>query len=93
MWYKISGQSVELRIVAKPNAKKTRFVSVTSEGIQLALHAKPQDGAANLALIAFLAEFFAIPKTKIKLKKGASSRYKCVVMPLTETIKKWIESN
>ena len=40
--------------------------------------ASPQDGKANVALIALLARFFAVPKSAVAIASGAASRYKNV---------------
>lgn len=48
-----------------------------SDGRLLAkVRAKPQDGAANAAVIALLAKALAIAPTSVKLLRGATSREK-----------------
>jgi len=67
MWFKIINQQVELRILVKPNAKQTGILKVSDEGLHVSLHAKPQDGEANKALIAYLSKVFAVPKSQVIL--------------------------
>lgn len=93
MWYKIHDDQVELRILAKPNAKKSAVTGMNEQGLNIALHARPQDGEANTELIAFLAEFFDIPKSKIKLQRGAGSRYKMVVIPFCKKFQEFLKLN
>jgi hypothetical protein len=93
MWFKIENQNVILTVYAKPNAKKTALLHITQEAMHIALHAKPQEGEANKELMAFISKLFKIPKTKITLLRGDTSRHKQLKLPLTqnlhETIKKF----
>lgn len=90
MWFKIADQKVELKIFAKPNAKKTALLAISDQGLHIALHAKPQQGQANDELIAYLAKLLATPKSHITVKRGIGSRYKWVIIPLSDTIKQLI---
>ena len=86
MWFKINEQQIKLRIIAKPNAKKTAILKISEQGLHIAIHAKPHKGEANIELINFLSTVFKIPKNQIILKTGENSKYKLIVMPLTESI-------
>lgn len=88
MWFKIQDQQVSLQIIAKPNAKKTAIIKISEQGLYIAIHAKPHEGAANKELIIFLSKIFDIPKSQIILKAGESSRYKQIIMPLTTSVQK-----
>jgi uncharacterized protein (TIGR00251 family) len=44
--------------------------------VKIALNAPPVDGKANDALIAFVAESLRLPRSKVALIAGASSRSK-----------------
>jgi len=46
--------------------------------LKVRLHAPPVDGAANEALIAFLAERLAVPKRGVRIVTGATSRTKTI---------------
>lgn len=46
--------------------------------IKIRLAAPPVDGAANAALIEFIADQLGIPKSRVRLVAGASSRRKTV---------------
>jgi uncharacterized protein len=71
---------VTLAIRAQPGAKKTAIVGVYGDGeaaqLKIAVQAPPVEGRANEALIAFLAEMFAIPKRSVELVSGELSRSK-----------------
>ena len=91
MWYKIQDKQVRINILAKPNAKKTAFLGTSEQGLLIALHAKPHQGAANKELIAYLSKLFGLSKTQIILQKGEESRHKQVVVPLTDAVQGFIE--
>ena len=59
-----------------------------SEGIELGEHrvlvkvrAKPQDGAANTAVLALLAQALGMPTSRLRLLRGATGRDKLVQLP------------
>lgn len=85
------GNQVELRILAKPNAKRTALLKADERGLHIALHAKPQEGEANRELIAYLAKFFKVPKSQIILLRGESSRHKVVVVPFNEAVQRLLQ--
>lgn len=92
MWFKIREQQVELFIVAKPKARKTVILAVSEQGLQIAIHAKPVKGEANRELITYLAKLLKLPKNSVVLKRGEESKYKCVVVPLSETVQQFIDN-
>jgi uncharacterized protein len=75
---------VTLAVRVQPGAKKTAIVGIYGEGataqLKIAVNAPPIDGRANEALIAFLAEFFSLPRSAIALTSGASSRSKVFLL-------------
>ena len=75
---------VSLAVRAQPGAKKTAIGGVYGEGtsaqLKIAVHAPPLEGRANLALVAFLAESFAVPKNAVELLSGESSRSKVFLL-------------
>jgi uncharacterized protein YggU (UPF0235/DUF167 family) len=90
MWFKIQNQHIELRIIAKPNAKCSKLLNITEEGLYIALHAKPHQGEANKELIFYLSKLLRVPKSQIILQKGEGSRYKFVLLPLTDTVNQFL---
>jgi len=71
---------VTLAVRAQPGAKKTAVMGVYGEGdaaqLKIAVQAPQVEGRANEALIAFLAETFAVPKRSVELVSGGVSRSK-----------------
>jgi uncharacterized protein (TIGR00251 family) len=77
---------VRIEVHAKPRAKKTRLIAVRGNTLEIALAAPPVDGAANEELIRFLSDLFDIPKRKISLVRGETSRTKLLdIEDLDET--------
>jgi len=70
--------SVTLSLRIQPRASKNEFIVLESGGIKVRLTAPPVDGAANEALLRFLAETFAIAKSHIEIVSGHTSRDKTV---------------
>jgi uncharacterized protein len=78
-----SGLAFAVRIT--PRAGRTTIAGVRGEALAIRLAAAPVEGAANDALIAFLAETFDRPRRDITIASGLRSRDKRVAIAgLTE---------
>jgi hypothetical protein len=75
---------VTLAVRAQPGAKKAAIIGIYGEGtaaqLKIAVQAPPLEGRANEALIAFLAQTFALPKNAVKLVSGELSRNKVFLL-------------
>jgi hypothetical protein len=75
---------VTLAVRVQPGAKKTAITGVYGEGpaaqLKIAVQAPPIEGRANSALIAILAELFALPRNKVELVTGELSRSKVFLL-------------
>jgi uncharacterized protein (TIGR00251 family) len=69
-----------LALLVTPRAGKTAVDGIADGALRVRLAAPPVDGAANDALIRFLAETFALPKERVRLVGGARSRRKRVAL-------------
>jgi uncharacterized protein (TIGR00251 family) len=65
-----------LSIRLHPGAKKNAVTGLHDGALKIALNAPPVDGKANDALIAFIAERIKLPRSKITLIAGTTSRSK-----------------
>jgi len=65
---------LEVRVV--PNAKESSVEQVGEGQFKIKTTAKPQHGEANKAIQALLADYLDIPKSKLWLKRGESSKIK-----------------
>ena len=81
---RVASAGVTLAVRAQPGAKKTAIAGVYGEGpaaqLKIAVQAPPLEGRANAALVAFLAETFAVAKNAVELMAGESSRSKVFLL-------------
>jgi len=71
-----AGGGARFEVHAKPRAKKSRVVGVHGCALDMSVAAPPVEGAANDEVVRFLAELFGVPKGRVVLVRGASSRTK-----------------
>lgn len=69
-----------LHVYCQPGARQTQWAGWHDGRPKLQLKAPPVDGAANQALIEFMAAWLDLPKTKIVLTAGQQSRFKRLVI-------------
>lgn len=65
-----------LHVRVQPGARRTALAGWFGEHPKVAVAAPPVDGAANAALVAFLAGFFGVREREVRVIGGASSRTK-----------------
>ena len=73
-----AGAVLNLRIV--PRAHKNAIQGELGDALKIRLCAPPVDGAANAALVEFLSDAFSIPRARVQLLSGATSRNKRVLL-------------
>ena len=61
-----------------PRSRQSRVDGTRGDAILIRLAAPPVDGAANAALIAFLAESLEVPRSAVSIVAGGASRNKRV---------------
>lgn len=67
-----------LSVVVKPQSRKERISKLSEREYDMHVHAPARDGRANRAVINLLAQYFAVPKSAIKILSGESSRKKLI---------------
>jgi uncharacterized protein (TIGR00251 family) len=70
-----------MRIVTvrvKPHARTGTLEIRNDSSLIARLAAPPVDGKANAALVELLAEHFGVPRSKVRIKSGASARVKLI---------------
>ena len=73
-------EGVALTIVVVPRASKTGIDRIAPDAIRIRVVAPPVDGAANAALVRYLADLFDLPRSNVRLLAGATSRRKQVLL-------------
>ncbi|MBI3975341.1 MAG: DUF167 domain-containing protein [Armatimonadetes bacterium] len=69
---------MRLSVTVIPNARSPRVEPVSGGHLRVAVPAPAREGRANAALIDILAKHFGIPRSGIRIVRGASSRHKVV---------------
>lgn len=70
------GGAVVFSVRVAPRASRSAVLGVHEGALKVALTAPPVDGAANAALIAFLAKALGVPKRDVVIEQGETSRSK-----------------
>ena len=67
-----------LSIRIQPRASKNGIVMMENGKLKIRLTAPPVDGAANEALVKFLADTLTVPKSQVEILFGHTSREKII---------------
>jgi uncharacterized protein (TIGR00251 family) len=77
-WYRREGEAWVLSLYLQPGAKRTEAAGLHDGVLKLRLAAPPVEGKANAALVAWLADWFGVPKNRVTIEAGELSRHKRV---------------
>ena len=75
-----SATGVRLTLAIQPRASRTELAGVHGDALKIRLTAPPVDGAANEALVRFLAEVLEVPRGAVTITAGQSGRRKTVAV-------------
>ncbi len=84
-WARWHPEGLVLALHVRAGARKTTIRGEYGERLSLALHAPPVDGKANEELLRFLAKELALPRVRLRLLYGQTSRDKAVIIQSDET--------
>jgi uncharacterized protein len=70
--------SVRIEVHVQPRASKTQLAGLHGGRLKIRLAAPPVDGAANAALVEFIAEKLGVAKSRVRVVAGVTSRQKVV---------------
>jgi uncharacterized protein (TIGR00251 family) len=73
-----SSDGVVVHTFVQPGAARTALSGVHGEALKIKIAAPPIDGRANEALRQFLADLVGVPRSRVAVISGASSRHKRV---------------
>lgn len=79
-WATATPSGVRLQLHIQPRASRTEVVGLHGDALKIRLAAPPVDGAANDALVRWVARKFKRPMRDVVLTAGESSRRKVVVV-------------
>lgn len=69
---------LRIAVRVQPRASRNRITGTIGDALKIQVTAPPVEGAANAALIAFLAEVLELPRGRIRVITGEHSRSKVV---------------
>jgi uncharacterized protein (TIGR00251 family) len=69
---------IRLTVRVQPRASKDEFAGVREGVLRVRLRAPPVDGAANEALVRFLADELGVARRQVRMVSGFGSRTKTV---------------
>lgn len=72
------GADLELSIHAQPGARRTEVQGLHGDAIKIRISARAVEGAANEALLEFVASALQVPRRRCVLLSGETSRHKRV---------------
>ncbi len=67
-----------LKVKVHPNSKKNEVCQKGEDSFEVFVRAKPVDGKANDAVLDLLSEYLEIPRSKVRLLRGAATHNKIV---------------
>jgi hypothetical protein len=77
-WHRVSGSDLLLHLHVQPGARKTGIAGTHGGALKLRVASPPVDGAANAAVIGFVAGLFGVPRSRVVIENGAGARQKIV---------------
>lgn len=91
MPFALEKHGVRLFVRLTPRADRNALAGVIQDTtgrptLQVRLTAPPVEGAANRALIEFLADSLGLRKTDIRIRSGATARVKCLHLSGDSTV-------
>lgn len=79
---KAVAEGTEIAIHIQPGASTSEIVGLHGDALKVRIRARPIEGAANAALLAFLADRLGLPQRDVRLIRGDLSRRKTVLVAL-----------
>ena len=77
-WWRRDGARLVLELHVQPGTRRSEVAGLHGGRLKIRLAARAVEGAANAALVEFLAETFQVRKRDIRIEAGATSRLKRV---------------
>ncbi len=84
--FRCDGEDLVLEVRVQPRASRSAVEGLHGDRLRVRLQAPPVDGRANDALIALLATTFDVPRSRVRIERGASGRDKRVRILGTTTL-------
>jgi hypothetical protein len=69
---------VKLLIRVKPNSRKEKIEKIKDTELRVWVNQRAHDGLANSGLVELLSSYYGLPKSRINILKGRTSKTKVV---------------
>lgn len=79
-WIQPHAEGVVLTIAAQPGARKSGFDRLHDGAMKLKVQAPPVEGAANEAIIDFIAKTFGVRRSAVRILVGEFARRKSILV-------------
>ncbi|HQI97336.1 MAG TPA: DUF167 domain-containing protein, partial [Syntrophorhabdus sp.] len=66
---------IEVRVITNAKKKELKF---EGDSLKVKITALPKEGRANTALIEYLADFFGVKRSEVKIIKGEKEKRKLI---------------
>lgn len=77
-WCYTAADGVRLTVQITPAAKKNEVIGLLGSELKIRLQAPPIEGKANAALVRYIAASVGVPKSRVQVVHGHTSRRKVV---------------
>lgn len=81
MYHQLHPDGWHLRLKVVPGASRSRVVGVLGDRLKIQVAAPPEDGKANAAVVALLAQWLGLTERSVSLIAGHSQVLKTVRVP------------
>jgi uncharacterized protein (TIGR00251 family) len=92
--WRVSPTGVTLDVRVVPRARREALLGLHDGALRIALTAPPVDGAANAALLVFVARSLGVPTRQVRLERGATGKTKVVAVDgaAPDDVRRWLDS-
>lgn len=73
----------EITLHVQPGASRSELAGLHGDALKLRISARAVEGAANAAVLEFVADWLNVPRREVKLLRGEKSRRKTLWVPRT----------
>lgn len=77
-YFKMTGNDIVIKVKIVPGSSKNKIDGVYNNTLKISITAPPVEGKANKKCIAYLAKYFDVAKSKIKIISGQTSKNKLI---------------
>ncbi|MGB9710822.1 MAG: DUF167 domain-containing protein [Thermodesulfovibrio sp.] len=67
-----------LKVIVKTGARTAGIEGIEGDVLKLKIKSQPHDGLANKELVEMLSEILNVPKSKVEIIKGKTSKHKVI---------------